>query len=101
VSRFLSPLMLLAGLWLGVGITPLAAQDVVGPKPRMVGEEKKQPPKPELPKPEEPGKLKFEPVVQAKGEQKEEAKDEPKKDEPKKDEAPGSDGTAEGSPDGR
>jgi Amt family ammonium transporter len=86
VSRFLSPLMLLAGLWLGVGITPLAAQDVVGPKPRMVGEEKKQPPKPELPKPEEPGKLKFEPVVQAKGEQKEEAKDEPKKDEPKKDE---------------
>jgi Amt family ammonium transporter len=97
VSRFLSPLMLLAGLWLGVGITPLAAQDDpipskdktadVGPKPRVVGEEKKQPPKAEAPKPEEPKKLTFEPVIPVKAEQKEEEKkDEPKKDEPKKEE---------------
>jgi ammonium transporter, Amt family len=97
VSRFLSPLMLLAGLWLGVGTTPLAAQvdppsKETGPKPRTVGEEKKQPPKPGTPKPEEPKKLTFEPVVPVKAEQKDEPKkgddkkDEPKKEEPKKEE---------------
>ena len=99
MSRFLSPLTLLAGLWLGVGTTPLAAQDdptpskapikEIGPKPRAVGEEKKA----EAPKPAEPGKLTFEPVIPARAEQKAEddpkkdgKKEEAKKDEPKKEE---------------